>query len=339
MQLRVTKRNKQSEEFNADKINKVLLWSTENISNVSASDVAMNAEIQFFPGITTKQIHEVLINSAVEMINEKNPNYQYVAANLLNYLLRKEILGVKTEMPHLFTLVTKNVNLGVYDDIILNKYTIEEFNILNSYIKHKRDYDLTYAGLEQLKDKYLVQNRNTKEIYETPQYAFMLIAMTAFMEYSGEERLKHVKELYDLISLQKISLPTPIMAGVRTPNRQYSSCCLIETGDSLDSITNVNTAITKYVAKRAGIGINAGKIRAINSPIRGGEVRHTGVVPFLKQMQSSVHSCSQGGIRKGCCKKNTYVKVIDVINIDGIDYKPTDYIDIEGKKVMVKDLI
>lgn len=300
MKLIVNKRTGEKEEFDAEKINKVLLWATENINGVSASDVAMNAEIQFFPGITTKQIHEVLINSAVELISEKTPNYQYVAANLLNYLLRKEILGIKTEMPQLFTLVQKNVERGVYDSIILEKYTLEEFSALNLYIKHKRDYELTYAGLEQLKDKYLVQNRTTGEIYETPQYAFMLIAMTVFMDWpSGDTRFKMIKDMYDEISLQRMSLPTPIMAGVRTPNRQYSSCTLIETGDSLDSITQVNTAITKYVAKRAGIGISAGRLRAINSPIRGGEVRHTGVIPFLKQMQSSVHSCSQGGIRKG----------------------------------------
>jgi len=299
MNLNVTKRNGEKMPLDAEKINKVLLWACDGISGVSASDIAMNAEIQFFPGIKTSQIHDVLIQSAVELISEKTPNYQYVAGNLLNYLLRKEVFEVKTDMPHLWTVITDNIKREVYDPIILEKYSTEEISALNLYIKHKRDYDFTYAGLQQLMDKYLVQHRKTKSIYETPQYAFMLIAMTVFMDYEKHSRFKHIKELYDLISLQKISLPTPIMAGVRTPNRQYSSCTLIESGDSLDSICHVNTAITKYVSKRAGIGINVGKIRAIGSEIRGGEVVHTGVIPFLKQMQSSVHSCSQGGIRKG----------------------------------------
>lgn len=298
MSLHVTKRNGQKNEFDAEKINKVLLWACDGISGVSASDIAMNAEIQFFPGIKTKQIHDVLIQSAVDLISEKSPNYQYVAGNLLNYLLRKEVFEVKTEMPHLWTVITNNIQRGVYDHIILEKYSTEEISALNLYMKHKRDYDFTYAGLQQLMDKYLVQHRKTKTIYETPQYAFMLIAMTVFMDHDQETRFKHIKELYDLISLQKISLSTPVMAGIRTPNRQYSSCVLVDTDDSLDSICNTNTAITKYVSKRAGIGVNMGRIRGVGSEIRGGEVVHTGMVPFLKQVQASVHSCSQGGIRK-----------------------------------------
>jgi len=299
MELKVTKRNGEKTPLDAEKINKVLLWATEGLAGVSASDVAMNAEIQFFPGIKTSQIHNVLITSAVDMISERTPNYQYVAGNLLNYLLRKEVFEVKTDMPHLWNVIVNNIKREVYDPIILEKYTTEEVSVLNLYLKHKRDYDFTHAGLQQLMDKYLVQHRKTKTIYETPQYAFMLIAMTVFMNYDHDVRLKHVKELYDLISQQKISLPTPIMAGVRTPNRQYSSCVLLETGDSLDSICHINTAITKYVSKRAGIGLNGGRIRGVGSEIRGGEIIHTGVVPFFKQFQSSTHSCSQGGIRKG----------------------------------------
>lgn len=299
MELYVSKRTGERVEFNAEKINKVLLWACDGINGVSASDIAMNAEIQFFNGIKTSQIHNVLIQSAVDLITEKTPNYQHVAGNLLNYLLRKEVFGVKTEMPHLWTVITKNIQREVYDSIILEKYTNEEISAFDLLLKHKRDYDFTYAGLQQLMDKYLVQHRKSKTIYETPQYAFILIAMTVFMDYPKDERFTHIKELYDLISLQKISLPTPIMAGVRTPNRQYSSCTLIESGDSLDSICHVDTAITKYVSKRAGIGINAGRIRAVGSEIRGGEVVHTGVIPFLKKFQSSTHSCSQGGIRKG----------------------------------------
>lgn len=295
----VTKRNGQKTGFDAEKINKVLIWACDGITGVSASDIAMNAEIQFYSGMKTSQIHNVLIQSSVDLISEDTPNYQYVAGNLLNYLLRKEVFEVKTEMPHLWTVITNNISREVYDSIILEKYTNEEISALDLILKHKRDYDFTYAGLQQLMDKYLVQHRKTKTIFETPQYAFMLIAMTVFMDYPEETRFNHIKELYDLISTHKISLPTPIMAGVRTPNRQYSSCVLIETGDTLDSICLTDTAITKYVSKRAGIGVNAGRIRGEGSEIRGGEVVHTGVVPFLKKFQSSTHSCSQGGIRKG----------------------------------------
>jgi ribonucleoside-diphosphate reductase alpha chain len=298
MELNVTKRTGEKTIFDAEKINKVLLWACDGINGVSASDIAMNAEIQFFANMKTSQIHNVLIQSAVDLITEENPNYQIVAGNLLNYLLRKEVFEVKTEMPHLWKVITDNVSREVYDKIILEKYTSEEISILDLVLKHKRDYDFTYAGLQQLMDKYLVQHRKSKTIYETPQYAFMLIAMTSFMNYPIDTRINHIKEAYDLISTQKISLPTPIMAGVRTPNRQYSSCVLIDSADDLDTITSMNTAITKYVAKRAGIGLNMGRIRGEGAEIRGGEVIHTGIVPFLKQAQASVHSCSQGGIRK-----------------------------------------
>jgi len=297
--ITVKKRDGVLEDFNADKINNILLWACDGINGVFASDVAMNAEIQFFDKITTKQIHEVLIDSAVELITEKTPNYQYVAGNLLNYLLRKEVFSVKTDMPHLWNVIVDNVKNEVYDDIVLQKYTSEEIASLQLVIKHKRDYEFTHAGIQQMIDKYLVQNRNTKQVYETPQYAYMLIAMTVFQDEDEENKLNRVKELYDLLSTHKISLPTPIMAGIRTPNRQYSSCVLIDTDDNLDSICYTNTAITKYVSKRAGIGLNSGRIRGVGSKIRGGEVVHTGLIPFLKQKQSSVHSCSQGGIRRG----------------------------------------
>ena len=298
--MEVIKRNGEKSKLDAEKINKVLIWATENISGVSASDVAMNAHIQFYQGIKTTEIHNVLIQSAVDLISEKNPNYQYVAANLLNYLLRKEALEVNGEnLPPLFDIVSRNVNLGFYDQIILDKYTESEFGELNLYMRHNRDYDFTYAGIQQLIDKYLVKDRTTGKSYETPQYAFMLIAMTVFMDHEPKEKLFHIKELYDLISLKKISLPTPVMAGIRTPNRQYSSCTLIEIGDSLKSIFHGDVAIGEYVARRAGIGINAGSIRAQGSKVRSGEVVHTGVIPFFRKFQSTLHSCSQGGIRKG----------------------------------------
>lgn len=297
--LIVTKRNGNKEVFEAEKINKILLWATQGLSGVSASDVAMNAQLQFYPGIKTSEIHKVLIQSAVDMISEKNPNYQYVASNLLNYLLRKEVFETKIEMPSLIWTIKRNIGVDLYDDIILDKYTEDEISELDKYIKHDRDYELTYAGLQQLIDKYLVKDRSTGRSYETPQFCFMMISMTVFADYDKSIRIAHVKELYDMISEHKISLPTPIVAGIRTPNRQFSSCTLIEIGDSLDSIFYGNVAIGQYVAKRAGIGINAGSIRALGSKVRNGEVVHTGVIPFFKMFQSTLHSCSQGGIRKG----------------------------------------
>jgi ribonucleoside-diphosphate reductase alpha chain len=298
-EINVKKRNGQTEVFEAEKINRVLLWATSGLSGVSASDVAMNAHLQFYPNIKTSQIHKVLIQSAVDLISDKNPNYQYVASNLLNYLLRKEVFETKKEMPTLFECIKRNIKVDLYDSLILKNYTEEEINKCNSFVKHERDYDLTYAGLQQLIDKYLVKDRSTGKSYETPQFAFIMISMTVFANYDKSTRLDFVRELYDMISEHKISLPTPIMAGIRTPNRQFSSCTLIEIGDSLDSIFHGNVAIGQYVAKRAGIGINAGSIRALGSKVRNGEVVHTGVIPFFKMFQSTLHSCSQGGIRKG----------------------------------------
>lgn len=298
-ELSVTKRNGITENFEAEKINKVLIWATSGLSGVSASDVAMNAQLQFYPGIKTSEIHKVLISSAVDLISDRNPNYQYVASNLLNYLLRKEVFETKKEMPSLYDCILRNIKLDLYDSLILEKYSIEEINKFDSFIKHDRDYNLTYAGLQQLIDKYLVKDRTTGKSYETPQFSFVMIAMTVFADYDKSSRLDYVKELYDLISEHKISLPTPIMAGIRTPNRQFSSCTLIEIGDSLDSIFYGNVAVGQYVAKRAGIGLNAGAIRALGSKVRNGEVVHTGVVPFFKMFESTLHSCSQGGIRKG----------------------------------------
>lgn len=295
----VKKRNGGSESFNAEKINKVLLWATNGLSSVSASDVAMNAHIQFYPGIKTSEIHKVLIQSAVDLISERSPNYQFVASNLLNYLLRKEIFETKFQMPSLIDVINRNIKLDLYDKIILDKYSKEELEKADSFIKHDRDYELTYAGLQQLIDKYLVKDRSTDKTYETPQFCFMMISLTVFADYDKDGRMDYVKDLYDLISEHKISLPTPIMAGIRTPNRQFSSCTLIEIGDSLDSIFYGNVAIGQYVAKRAGIGINVGSIRALGSKVRNGEVVHTGVIPFFKMFQSTLHSCSQGGIRKG----------------------------------------
>ena len=298
-EILVKKRDGQSELFEAEKINKVLLWATSGLSGVNASDVAMNSRLQFYAGIKTSDIHKVLIQSAVDLISEKNPNYQYVASNLLNYLLRKEVFEIKQELPTLFECIKRNIEVDLYDSLILEKYTEDEILKCDSFIKHERDYDLTFAGLQQLIDKYLVKDRSTGKSYETPQFCFMMISMTVFADYDKSTRLDFVKDLYDMISEHKISLPTPIMAGIRTPNRQFSSCTLIEIGDSLDSIFNGNVAIGQYVAKRAGIGINVGSIRGVGSKVRNGEVVHTGVIPFFKMFESTLHSCSQGGIRKG----------------------------------------
>jgi ribonucleoside-diphosphate reductase alpha chain len=336
--LKVSKRSGITEEFDAEKINKILIWATSGLNGVSASDVAMNSQLQFYPGIKTSDIHKVLIQSAVDLISEKSPNYQYVASNLLNYLLRKEVFETKVDMPHLLDVIKRNIGLDLYDSIILEKYTEEEINQINGFIKHDKDYKLTHAGLQQLIDKYLVKDRSTNQTFETPQFAFILISMTVFADYDKAIRMGHIKELYELISDHKISLPTPIIAGVRTPNRQFSSCTLIEIGDSLDSIFYGNVAVGKYVAKRAGIGINSGAIRSLGSKVRNGEVVHTGVIPFFKMFQSTLSSCSQGGIRKGCLKKDTYVRVVDSLAIDGIKYQLDEFIEINNNLILVRDI-
>lgn len=298
MEMNVIKRNGGKEPLDYEKINNVLIWATENLSGVSASQVAMNAQIQFYKDIKTNDIHNVLIQSAVELITETEPNYQYVACNLLNFYIRKNIFDTSDNMPHIKDVMIKNVKNCVYDVLLLSSFTDDELDKINSFVKHERDFNFTWAGLQQLVDKYLLKDRLTCEIYETPQYMYIFIAMTLFADYKGD-KLSMIKTFYNLISKWKISLPTPIMAGVRTPNRQYSSCTLIDVGDSLESIYSSNTAIGYYTSKRAGIGINTGRIRAIGSAIRGGEVVHTGVIPFLKMFESTTRSCTQNGLRGG----------------------------------------
>lgn len=297
-QIYVVKRDNRRELLDYEKINKVLEWATEDISGVSASDVAMNAKLQIFDGISSIDIHRVLIQSAVDMITEETPNYQYVASKLLNFLLRKEVFNTYNTFPRLKTFIKENADRDVYDGGILEKYTEREIDKIEQFIKHKRDEDLTYSGIQQLMDKYLVQDRKTGEHYETPQFMYILIAMTLFATYKGEDRLEKVKRCYEMLSLQKISLPTPILAGVRTPNRQFSSCVLIDVADDLDSIAASNHAVLRYISNRAGIGLNF-RLRAIGSSVNNGEKVHTGIVPFLKMFESSVKSCSQGGIRGG----------------------------------------
>lgn len=294
----VIKRDGTRETLDIEKLHKVVFYACEGINGVSASEVEIKSQIQFFDGIETSDVQETLIKSAADLISEETPNYQWVAGRLINYHLRKMVYG-KFDPDDLLDLVKKNVDLGFYDPQILETYTKAEFNKLNKYIKHDRDDTLTYAAMEQFRGKYLVQNRVTKKIFETPQMAYMLIAMTLFQSYPAESRLKWVKEYYDAISTFDISLPTPVMAGVRTPQRQFSSCVLIETDDSLDSINATTSSIVKYVSQKAGIGIGAGRIRALGSPIRSGDAYHTGVIPFYKMFQSATRSCSQGGVRNG----------------------------------------
>ena len=296
--MKVTKRNGHKEDLDINKLHKVVMYSVEHLTGVSASQVEINSQIQFYEGIASTDIQETLIKSAADLITEESPNYQYVAGRLINYHLRKMVYG-EFEPPCLCDIVQKNIDAGFYDAEFTKLYTKDEINTLQSYIKHERDEDLTYAAMEQFRGKYLVQNRATGDIFETPQVAYMMIAATLFSKYPEKKRMAYVKAYYDAISTFKISLPTPVMAGVRTPQRQFSSCVLIETDDSLDSINATSSSIVKYVSQKAGIGIGAGSIRAIGSPIRSGDATHTGVIPFYKLFQSAVKSCSQGGVRGG----------------------------------------
>jgi ribonucleoside-diphosphate reductase alpha chain len=306
MQINVTKRDGSLQEFDLDKIHRVLEWATADIAGVSISEIELKSNIQLYDNIPAYDMHELLIKSASELISEHNPNYQFVAARLINYKLRKEVYGGYDPVC-LQDLIETNIGKNVYDSQVLLRYNKEEIKVANGYIKHERDFSFTYAGMEQFRGKYLVQDRSSGEVYETPQMLYMMIALTLF-ENSGKQdhskgidwtRMKWVKEFYDAISQFYISLPTPIMAGVRTPTRQFSSCVLIESGDSLDSINATSTSIVKYISKKAGIGIGAGGIRAQGARIGDGSVVHTGLIPFLKYFQAAVKSCSQGGVRGG----------------------------------------
>ena len=295
----VKKRDGRVEPLNLDKMHIMVDEACRDLAGVSASQVEIQSGIQFYDGITTGEIQEILIRSASDLISLDNPNYQYVAARLLLFSLRKSLYGRIQELPNLIDHINSCIEKEVYDSQILSKYTEEELNQIDKYIDHSRDYLFTYAGLRQVVDKYLVQDRSSGQVYETPQFAYMMIAATVFAEYPKETRLSYVRRFYDAISKHKINVPTPIMAGVRTPLRQFASCVLVDVDDSLDSIFSSDMAIGRYVSQRAGIGINAGRIRGINSKIRGGEVAHTGIVPFLKKFESTVRCCTQNGIRGG----------------------------------------
>ena len=296
---KVTKRNGKNEPLDLNKLHVMVEEACKDLAGVSASQVEIQSGIQFYDGITTDEIQEILIRSASDLVSLDNPNYQFVAARLLLFAVRKQLYGRMHETPTVKEQVEQCVRKEVYDAEILDLYSDEEFDKLQSFIDHDRDYLFTYAGLRQVCDKYLVQDRSNGKVYETPQFMYLLIAATIFSKYPKDTRLDYVKKYYDAISRHKINIPTPIMAGVRTPLRQYASCVLVDVDDTLDSIFSSDMAIGKYVAQRAGIGINAGRIRGINSKIRGGEVQHTGVVPFLKKFESTVRCCTQNGIRGG----------------------------------------
>ncbi len=296
---KVVKRNGLIESLDLDKMHVMVEEACSGLAGVSASQVEMTSGIQFYDGISTAEIQEILIRSASDLIDLDHPNYQYVSARLLLFSVRKQLYGKMKELPHLEQHIYQCVNHEVYDSDIFNKYSKEEINRANSFIDHDRDYLFTYAGLRQVVDKYLVQDRSGGGVYETPQFMYIMIALTVFAEYPKETRMSYVKKYYDAISKHKINIPTPIMAGVRTPLRQFASCVLVDVDDTLNSIFSSDMAIGRYVAQRAGIGINAGRIRGINSKIRGGEVQHTGIVPFLKKFESTVRCCTQNGIRGG----------------------------------------
>ena len=296
--IKVKKRTGELEPLDINKMHFVVEEACEGLSGVSASQIEMNANIQFYDGISTRDIQSVLVKSANDLITLENPNYQYAAARLLLYDLRKQAHGDYEYLP-LLKLIIRNIRSGVYDKTILDKYNKTEIKKLNTWIRRDRDLDFTYAGLRQIVDKYLVQDRSSGALYETPQDMYMMIAATLFMNYPEKKRMSYVKRYYDAISTHKINIPTPVMAGVRTPIRQFASCVLVDSDDTLTSIFSSDMAIGLYVARRAGIGINAGRIRGINSKIRGGEVQHTGVIPFLKKFESTVRCCTQNGVRGG----------------------------------------
>lgn len=297
-QIMVSKRSGCLEYFDIDKIHRVLVWASEGLEDVSISQVEIASKLQFYDRMPSTEIHETLIKASADLISDVTPDYQYLAARLAMFNIRKVAYG-SFEPPHLYEHVQKLVEMGRYHKDLLVDYDKDDYDAINEFIDHTRDMNFSYAAVMQLEGKYLVQNRVDKQVFESPQFLYILVAMCLFATYPKERRLDYIRRFYDAVSTFKISLPTPIMSGVRTPSKQFSSCVLIECDDSLDSINATTSAIVKYVSQRAGIGINAGRIRAINSPIRGGEARHTGCIPFYKLFQAAVKSCSQGGVRGG----------------------------------------
>ena len=302
-EIKVIKSDGSKVAIDLEKIHRMVEKSCRGITGVSESLVEMNSGLQFYDGITTQEIQKILVKSASDLISLESPNYQFVAARLLLFNVQKQVFNTKWKdadiYPILRELVERNVEKGLYTKDLLNDYTKEEYKKLDSYLRHSRDFEFTYAGLQQVVDKYLIQDRSTGTLFETPQFMYMLIAMTLFRNYDKENRLQYIKKYYDATSQFKINIPTPIMAGVRTPLKQFASCVLVDSDDTLDSLFASDMAIGRYVAQRAGIGINAGRVRGLGAKIRGGEVQHTGVIPFLKKFESTVRCCTQNGVRGG----------------------------------------
>ena len=302
-EIKVVKSDGSKVNIDLDKIHRMVEKACRGITGVSESSVEMNSGLQFYDGITTQEIQKILVKSASDLISLESPNYQFVASRLLLFAIQKQVFNTKWKdseiYPHIKDILERNIDAGLYTKDLRKHYTDEELDKIDSYLRHSRDTEFTYAGLQQVVDKYLVQDRSTNKIFETPQFMYMLIAMTLFMRYDNGERLDYVKRYYDAISTFKINIPTPIMAGVRTPLKQFASCVLVDSDDTLDSLFASDMAIGRYVAQRAGIGINAGRIRGLGSRIRGGEVQHTGVIPFLKKFESTVRCCTQNGVRGG----------------------------------------
>lgn len=342
---RVTKRDGKLEALDLAKFHRVVSWACEGLSGVSASEIEIKSQVQFYDKIKTTDIQETLIKAAAELISEENPNYQYAASRLINYNLRKEVYG-QPEPSSLYEHYSRIAELGYYTKELAELYTREEFDWLDKQLVHDRDFSIAYAGMEQFRGKYLVKNRVSGTIYETPQIAYMLIAMVLFGKYEAN-RLQWVKDFYDAMSTFEISMPTPIMAGVRTPQKQFSSCVLIESDDSLDSINATASSIVKYVSQKAGIGVGVGRIRAVGSPIRNGDAAHTGIIPFLKHFQSAVKSCSQGGVRNGAATfhyPTWHYEVEDLLvlkNNKGIDENRVRNVDysVQFNKVMYERLL
>lgn len=336
--MKVKKRNGDLEDFSIEKINKVISWAVDGITGVNLSDIEMNAKLNISEGITTREVHKVLIEAAVNLFKEETPNYQWVASRLLNYQLRKDVWGGKNP-PKLIDLIRRNVDRGVYTSELLDNYSESEIQKLDEKINHDRDYNFTYSGLKQLCDKYFIQNRKTKELYETPQFMYMLVAMISFMRYPKDTRISYVKRAYDEYSKFKINLPTPQMSGIRGNLKQFASCCLIDVDDTKESLFSSNTAAGFATAERYGIGLNFGRIRAIGSEVNGGSVIHTGVIPFLKVFEATVKSLQQNGIRGGCWEESTELQVLDSVEIDGVPYNINDVICVNGENVSIKELI
>lgn len=344
--LLVTKRNGRYEPINLDKIHKVINWAAKGLENISVSQVELKSHIQFYNGIKTSDIQETIIKAAADLISKEAPDYQYLAARLTVFHLRKKAYGQFTP-PKLYDHVLRLVKIGKYDKHLLEDYSIQEFKQMNKFVNHWRDMNFSYAGIKQLEKKYLVQNRITGEIYESAQFLYILTAACLFSKYKKNTRMQYIQKFYNAISTFKISLATPIMSGVRTPTRQFSSCVLIECDDSLDSINATSSAIVKYVAQRAGIGINAGRIRALGSPIRNGEAFHTGCIPFYKHFQTAVKSCSQGGVRGGAATLFYPIWHLEIENLlvlknnRGIDSNRIRHLDygVQINKLMYQRLI